>query len=848
MLIVSENKALPKLLRDSVERLLKNQHFVPFPSVYFSLSQSIEEASVLEARSSVDICLLDLSVGNPARIEHFCHTLRRRQRIPVAVVFPGCETGEGDQLGDIPRIYALSSDIFTQPQKLDREFSQLLHAVHERRLLLDDLSREQSFEQLLKKIALRCACVTPLLAQRELSSVLEDVAEILGANGAAVWIYNDDGSMLATHSSAIRDELDASYRQSIRAKNLPSFLAEVRSQGFAQIRDTESFNEELETDCREFRRQHMRSVTGTGFKMQEGLAGLLLVHSAKPVLTWSYSEEIFLREVSEVLGHALVRLDRETQLAEHAEELESAVRDAEAKFQNVIESLMEGIVICDTKGVIKYSNYRLTQITGALRSEIEGKKVSDIYYPEKIRKRFTEAEEEYQEFSGRMQRRYDERRKGQAEQYEVRIFNEDGQERWLETKAGPLRDNLGEIVGSIGVIADVTEQRSLEEQLRWSQKMEAVGRLAGGVAHDFNNLLTVISGYAGMVLASLDTGAKQYRRVEAIKEATEAACTLTQQLLTVSRKQVVQPKVLNLNETLEHTIGIIRGLLGDEIELRTNLAPSLPSIRIDPGQIQQVIMNLAINARDAMREGGTLRLWTNTQFIAAGDYCIGARLDPAEYVVLTVSDTGSGMSETVKSHLFEPFFTTKKGGTGLGLSTIYGIVKQAGGDIAVSSEPGIGTKFTIFFPATFEEIVELGTDVTTARGQGNGTVLLVEDEEHVRILVREVLQEAGYTIIEAVHGGEALEHYAKHGESIDLILSDISMPHLNGVELTEKVLSKHPSQKILLMSGCTQDSAMPASIVRMNVPFLPKPFGPETLADKVAEVLDFQERENQGVA
>ncbi len=295
--------------------------------------------------------------------------------------------------------------------------------------------------------------------------------------------------------------------------------------------------------------------------------------------------------------------------------------------------------------------------------------------------------------------------------------------------------------------------------------------------------------------------------------------------------------MLSLNDTLEHTIGILKGLLGDNIELRTNLAPSLPSIKIDPGQIQQVIMNLAINARDAMSDGGTLRLWTNTQFVAAEDYCIGARVDPGEYVVLTVSDTGSGMSEKVKSHLFEPFFTTKKGGTGLGLSTIYGIVKQAGGDIAVSSEPGVGTKFTIFFPATMKSSVPQRSTETTASIQGKGTILLVEDEEHVRTLVREVLLEGGYTIIEAVHGGEALECYAKHGNAIDLILSDISMPHVNGVELTEKVLRENAMQKILLMSGCTQDSAMPASIAQMNLPFLPKPFGPEVLADKVAEVL-----------
>jgi PAS domain S-box-containing protein len=403
--------------------------------------------------------------------------------------------------------------------------------------------------------------------------------------------------------------------------------------------------------------------------------------------------------------------------------------------------------------------------------------------------------------------------------------------------------DVGLKIGQFGERARAEEAlRRTEAQLQQSQKMEAVGRLAGGVAHDFNNMLTVIRGYSELVLSRLGPTDPLRKELEEVKKAADRASGLTGQLLAFSRRQFIAPKLLDLNFIIHNMEGMLRRLLGEDIiELCTVLEPESGQLKADPGQIEQVIMNLAVNARDAMPSGGRLTIETgNVEF---GDY--GYRgpvgIEPGEYVSLIIRDTGHGMDEETQSHMFEPFFTTKeKGkGTGLGLSTVYGIVKQSGGSIEVESKPGRGATFKIYFPRVDGSVQESGGETVTADPiRGRETVLLVEDEPGVRRLVNETLRLHGYTVLEARHGIEALLTGAKHMGPIHLLLTDVVMPQMSGPEVAEKLVGLRPDVKVLYMSGYPDHPVFSVGGVDTERCFLPKPFTPSALAQKVREVLD----------
>jgi PAS domain S-box-containing protein len=418
----------------------------------------------------------------------------------------------------------------------------------------------------------------------------------------------------------------------------------------------------------------------------------------------------------------------------------------------------------------------------------------------------------------------------------------DGSTMWLETSKLPLHDAAGVVIGVLGTWQDITQRRQMEEQLRQSQKMEAVGRLAGGIAHDFNNLLTVILGYSEMLLAMLPAPAEHLRdSLEAVRDAGDRAAALTRQLLAFSRKQVLEPRVLNLNEVVTHTEKLLRRLIGENIVLGTVLADDLDLVRVDPGQMEQVLMNLVVNGRDAMPGGGRLTIETRAVDIPAEGPKSDDDCPPGRYVQLSVSDTGAGMTPEVKARIFEPFFTTKQlgQGTGLGLSTVYGIVKQSGGRIAVYSEPGIGSAFHIYLPAVTAAPAPLALEDDAIRG-GTETVLLVEDEQAVRALVRMSLEKRGYKVLEAASGREALDLAALHGGSIELLVSDVVMPEMSGPELVAALGPLRPAMKILLVSGYTEDAMVRHGIAQAKANFLQKPFTLGTLARKVREVLDRQ--------
>ena len=405
----------------------------------------------------------------------------------------------------------------------------------------------------------------------------------------------------------------------------------------------------------------------------------------------------------------------------------------------------------------------------------------------------------------------------------------------------PLRDPAGEMGGVMGIYADVTQSKQLEEQFRQAQKMEAVGRLAGGIAHDFNNILTVITGYGEMVAEKLVDDPVVSEEMQEILKAADHATVLTSQLLIFSRRHVVSREALDLNTVVAKLERMLRRIIGEDVELITVPAASLARVRVDAAQVEQVVMNLAVNARDAMPAGGRLTIET-----------ANVELDPAysrnhigvkegQYVMLAVSDTGKGIPPDVRSRLFEPFFTTKERGkgTGLGLSTVYGIVKQSGGEIWVYSEPGKGTTFKIYLPRLADDEAQPARAAETSPVErGDETILLAEDEPGVRALAREVLRQHGYQVLEAMDVNDALRICREHPEGIDLLLTDVVMPVMSGRELAERVAEIRPEIKVLYMSGYTDNIVVSHGVTSIDKEFLQKPFTPRSLARKVRESLD----------
>jgi len=399
----------------------------------------------------------------------------------------------------------------------------------------------------------------------------------------------------------------------------------------------------------------------------------------------------------------------------------------------------------------------------------------------------------------------------------------------------------GRITGAAKVVHDLSEVRVLESQLRQAVKLEVVGCLAGGVAHDFNNLLTVINGFSEMLLSSLRPDDPSRPLLRQINDAGERAASLTHQLLAFSRKQVLQPQVMDLNKPIRNSEKMLHRLIGEDVRLTCVLDPGLGRVKVDPGQMEQVIMNLAVNARDAMPQGGKLTIETANVELDEGYAESHPEVWPGRYVLLAVSDTGTGMDEQTKAHIFEPFFTTKEvgKGTGLGLATVHGIVKQSGGQIVVYSEPSHGTTFKIYLPAV-EGLRTAGKSHPgiAAIAKGAETVLLVEDEKTVRLFTKIVLESCGYTVLEAPHGGEAVRLAENHDGPIHLLATDVVMPEISGRNLAERLSASRPGLKVLFLSGYTDDAVIRHGVLEAGVAFLQKPFSPRALAQKVREVLD----------
>ena len=503
---------------------------------------------------------------------------------------------------------------------------------------------------------------------------------------------------------------------------------------------------------------------------------------------------------------------------------EEALRERERLLRVVTGSARVGLVVVNDRYEYLFANEAYTELFELGTNGIVGRRVSEVLAPgwPQIRPNLDRA------------------LAGERVAYELT----------MSTRAGPTKSRLFRVMYEpraadatgatvVVVVTDVTDQKQLEARYRQAQKMEAVGQLAGGVAHDFNNLLTVINGHSEVLMSYGELDQQRREGLMAIRNAGERAAGLTAQLLAFSRKAVVEPRVLDPNQVVESATRLLGRLIGENIRIETKLA-STARVQVDPGQLDQVLMNLAVNARDAMPDGGTLTFETRDVFLTEGAPTDSGQIVPGRYVQFTVSDTGCGMADVVRSRIFEPFFTTKEvgKGTGLGLSTVYGVVRQADGAISVDSELGRGTSFRVLLPAVQAAATESHPDEIRMAPYGSETVLVVEDETEVRRLFKLALEQHGYTVIEANSGATAKYAAAQYPGKIDLLVTDVVMPDGGGWELAEHLKTKCPGIRVLFVSGYTGDAVLRHGLELMTDSFLQKPFTPLTLARKVREVLD----------
>jgi two-component system cell cycle sensor histidine kinase/response regulator CckA len=552
--------------------------------------------------------------------------------------------------------------------------------------------------------------------------------------------------------------------------------------------------------------------------------------------------ELLFRRSGEMRSqHELEREIKENQRAQKDlcvahQQLEARVRksDADLALANeqmrqlaaIVESSEDAIVGCTLGGFITIWNQGAERLFGYPAEEIIGQSTSTnarLDCPEELKalKRVRAGEH--------------------IPPFETVRRRKDGKQIHVSVSISPIRDDDGRIVGASAISRDISERKRLEEQVRQAQKMEAIGRLAGGVAHDFNNLLTIISGYTDMVLTTLGPDSPMSGSLTEVQRAGERAASLTRQLLAFSRQQVLEPRVLDLNAIVTDTEKMLRRLIGEDVSLTTVLAPALGRIKADRGQLEQVIVNLVVNARDAMPNGGKVTIETANVDLDQACFRTRPEVQPGSYIVMAVSDTGHGMDEATKARIFEPFFTTKGlgKGTGLGLATVYGIVKQSGGCIYVYSEPGLGSTFKVYLPSV-EDKISSGKSSQGSKVPllGKETILLVEDEAAVRAVTRHALQSFGYTVLEARDGPEAIRICQEYKPIIHLLVSDVVMPEMGGRHLAERLATMIPRLKVLYLSGYTDDAIVRHGTLQEGTAFLQKPFTPKALANKVREVLD----------
>jgi two-component system cell cycle sensor histidine kinase/response regulator CckA len=504
---------------------------------------------------------------------------------------------------------------------------------------------------------------------------------------------------------------------------------------------------------------------------------------------------------------------------------EEALKSSEARYRSLFDGVPVGLYRTTPEGKILDANPALVQMLGYPdRESLVTVNVAASYVnPEdRVRKKALLAQE------------------GIIRDYEMELCRPDGEKIWVRDTVRVVRDPGAEVIWYEGSLEEITERKQLESQYRQAQKMEAIGRLAGGVAHDFNNILTAITGYSEITLLDLRRDDPLRPNIEEVLKAAERAASLTQQLLAFSSKQILQPRKINLNDTLTDMYGMLRRLIGEDIDLSLALNPELGTVIADPGQVEQIILNLVVNARDAMPQGGKITMETGNSFLDEAYAQRHLEVTPGAYAMLAVSDNGLGMDGRTQAQIFEPFFTTKPRGkgTGLGLAMVYGIIKQSGGHIWVYSEPGQGTTIKVYLPRVDAAVEPALVEEPAELPFGRETILIVEDEDALRALIRRALKKFGYQVLEARHGGEALLICEQAQEPIHLMLVDVVLPQISGPGIAALMASLQPDMKVLFMSGYTENAIVRHGVLDQRVPFLPKPFKPVAMVRKVREVLD----------
>jgi two-component system, cell cycle sensor histidine kinase and response regulator CckA len=650
-------------------------------------------------------------------------------------------------------------------------------------------------------------------------AVTETAARCLGAARVGIWLALPDGERFSCHNLFTLSSNQHASGMEFAVEEYPIYLQALDDNMVLSMSD-------VMTDPRavEFLAAYMpEKITSTldaAVRLQDKLAGIIFVEHSGPKRQWRAEEEAFVSSIADMVALVLSAYEQKR--------TETALRKSEQKYRELFENAIDMIYTMDLDGKFTSLNKRGELLSGYTRNELLSPLAPPLIAPEYATMT-----------SAHLARKL----AGEIENtvYELEIICKDGRRLPLEINSRIIYEG-DQPVGIQGIARDISERKHLEEQLRQSQKMEAIGRLAGVVAHDFNNLLTAILGYSQLLLRRLDPNSALRREVLEIEKAGQRAAALTNQLLAFSRRQVFQPQTINLNVVVTDLERMLQRVIGEDIELTTQLDPRLGSVKADPSRVEQVIMNLVVNSRDAMPKGGTLKIKTANITLAEGDLVRLPEAKPGAYVMLAVSDMGVGMDKQLQSRIFEPFFTTKEPGkgTGLGLSTVYGIVRQSEGWIEVHSEPGQGSTFRIYLPQVVEETPKQA-DIPVPPAHefgGNETILLTEDDAAVRELVRRMLQLNGYTVLEAHNTQEALALCRDYVGTIALMLSDVVMPQMSGPDLAQQLKALRPQMKILFMSGYADNHLLANANHTRAMPLLEKPFTPETLTRRLREVLD----------
>jgi two-component system cell cycle sensor histidine kinase/response regulator CckA len=688
------------------------------------------------------------------------------------------------------------------PMRLEGKIAGFYAGYHD----ISDRKRVEALSSALYRVAEKSSGAHDL--QQFFAAVHGIVDELMYARNFYIALY-DPATDLLTFPYFV-DEQDTAPTPKKMGRGLTDFLIRTGEPLLA----TPEVLEAME-DRGEVARNGSRSLDwmGVPLKVNNHTFGVIAVQTYTKNIRYGEADKEILTFVARQVASA-VEIKRN----------EQALRRSEARYRSLVQSSVYGIYRSSLEG-------RFLDVNPALITMLGYGSAEEVLLLDPEKHVFAQPEEHdhlIDEF----------RRTGRLDGIEVKWKRKDGSTITVRIsgRAVSSADEPADVLEAIA--EDVTDRRVLEDQFRQAQKMEAVGRLAGGVAHDFNNLLMVVSGYAEVMLAELDLDHPLHEKARAIQQASDRATTLTRQLLAFSRKQLLELKVVDLNAIVADMERLLRPLIGENVELVAKLAPEAGFTRADVGQLEQVLMNLVVNAKDAMPGGGKLTIETQNMVVDENHRRGQTFIRPGNYVMLAVSDTGMGMNKETQSRIFEPFFTTKeKGkGTGLGLSTVYGIVKQSGGYVMVQSEEGQGTTFHIYLPRAEGAAEKYAAPVASAAAGGTETILLVEDEESVRQLVRETLAAKGYRVLEAGNGEAGLAA-ADREEKIDLVITDVIMPGMGGREMVQQLAKTRPQTKVLYLSGYTEDAIVNEGTMENGTAFLQKPFTLQNLSRKVREVL-----------